>query len=297
MNFNKNLYYCCECKIIISSIEKLLFVEEKSSKGFCTESCIEDFYQPLIKYFENCEKLSRKRLNLELEDCQKSLPDKELVDTVLEAPDEIWKASNELGEEIFTYIKRLNNSYGIIICKVYEEAASFVLLATQTNSFLLLSEIRFGEKIMSVNYAKSEDSNEEISQGESLELTEDDYIFMQLLENKKSKLLADLLIKRKDNDISFEEFSNFEPFFSETLENPDEVFESKDNEGDLFFNYIKSIFLNNNNFYYIISCLKRKESTETNEVSVFPVLAFPTNDIELYSHFRVGKKISGLLQN
>ena len=120
---------------------------------------------------------------------------------------------------------------------------------------------------------------------------------MQLLEAKKSKLLADLLIKRKDDDISFEDFSKYEKYFELTLQEPDEVFEIKDNEGDTFFNYIKNFSQDNTSFFYIISCLKRVDSETSNEINVFPVLAFPTNDLDLFSDFRAGTRISGQLKN
>ena len=120
---------------------------------------------------------------------------------------------------------------------------------------------------------------------------------MQLLESKKSSLLADLLTKRLDSDISFEEFTNYEFCFQETLETPDEVFESKDKEGDVFFTYIKSFIKDQSNFFYIISCLKRVSAESTEDVSVFPVLAFPTNDMDLYLEFRSGNRIAGPLKN
>jgi len=48
MNFNNPLYFCTECKKVIPRLDQLLFVDGNSSKGFCCEECIEDFYRPLI---------------------------------------------------------------------------------------------------------------------------------------------------------------------------------------------------------------------------------------------------------
>jgi hypothetical protein len=287
MKFNKPLYYCTECKAIVSSLDKLLFVEESSTKGFCSEACIEDFYTPLIRHFESIELSMRKNLGIEEEKINFNFSDKQLVDEVLSSSDEIWKVSNELDEEIFTYIKHYDQFSGIVICKVYNGEASFVFLSTTTRSRQLLAEIRTGEKV-----------NQKEQSGES-DFSEEDFNFMQLLENKKSVLLADLLVKRKDDDISFEDFTLYESCFPETLENPDEVFESRDKEGDTFFVYIKSYIKERENYFYIISCLKRKDkdSEESPDVSVFPVLAFPTNDLELYSDFRTGKRIAGHLNN
>ncbi|MDO9183532.1 MAG: hypothetical protein Q7U04_14045 [Bacteriovorax sp.] len=297
MKFNTPLYYCTECKTILASLDKLLFVEEESSKGFCSESCIEDFYIPLIRHFETLEFELRNRLGIskELENEQiiQHMSDKELVDEVLSSPSEIWKNCNELDEDIFTYIKHFPDYSGIVICKVYNAEASFVFLSTLTRSRQFLAEIRVGEKI---NLNDLSGDSSELNELEK-EFSEEDFIFMQLLENKKSVLLAELLEKRKEDDISFEDFSLYEACFSETIENPDEVFENKDYEGDLLFIYIKSYIKDNENYFYIISCLKRKENDESNEVNVFPILAFPTNDLDLYSGFRIGKKIAGHINN
>ena len=156
-------------------------------------------------------------------------------------------------------------------------------------------EIRLGERI--INNVIEENSNDSDELSQSGEFNEEDFIFMQLLENKKSKLLAELLEKRKDDDISFEDFMLYEYCFPETLETPDEVFESLDNEGDSFYVYIKSFIKETENYFYIISCLKRKNKEESPEVNVFPVLAFPTNDLDLYSEFRSGKRIAAHMKN
>jgi hypothetical protein len=288
MKFNKPLYYCTECKAILAGLDKLLFIEEKSTKGFCSEACIEDFYSPLIRHFDRL--LVNARTELKIDQPEKinfNLSDKEFVDQVVANPSEIWKVSNELDEEIYTYIKHFEDFSGVIVSKVYEGVASFVLLSTQTKSKQLLAELRVGERISSAIL------DTEVPEG----FTEEDFNFMQLLENKKSVLLASLLEKRKDDDISFEDFTVYEPCFNETLESPDEVFEKKDYEGDVFFIYIKSFILESKNIFYIISCLKRKENEDSQEVNVFPVLAFPTNDLELYSEFRTGKQVASHIKN
>jgi len=293
MKFNKPLYYCTECKTVLDSLENLLFVEDLSSKGFCSETCIEDFYLPLIHHFEGIENDLRKSLGLENE-MALDLLDKQFIEKVISQSDQIWKVSNELDENIFTYIKHFSDYTGAVICKVYNGEVSFVFLGLITRSKELLAEICSGELL--TGHDKIEpDREEQESYNEGF--NKEDFNFMQLLENKKSKLLADLLVKRKDNDVPFEDFMLYESSYPETLEVPDEVFEFRDNEGDVFFIYIKSFIKENENYFYIISCLKKKDNGDSEEVSVFPVLAFPTNDLDLYSEFRTGKRISALLKN
>lgn len=290
MKFNQPLYYCSECKLVVPSLDKLLFIEDNSNKGFCCESCIEDFYFPLTRHYEQLEVKLRAQLNLEREDIElrgiDALSEKSSMDEIFSNPSEVFSAKNELGEEIFTYIKHFQNYSSVIICSVYKGEGSFIFLNTKTKSREFLKALRGGTK---------KEENQAIDQEH--EMDEDDYNFMQLLESKKSQLLADLLMKRKDSDISFEEFSEYEFCYQDCLDAPDEVFESKDKEGDILFVYIKSFIKDGSDFFYIISCLKRKEDLEDNSVSVFPVLAFPTNDVSLYSEWRSGKKISGLIKN
>ena len=290
MKFKNPLYYCTECKTIENSLENLLFVEEKSAKGFCSEDCIEDFYRPLIRHFEGIELSLRKKMGIESEQIEFNFSNNQFTEEVISTSDEVWRVNNELDESIFSYIKYYPNFTGVVVCKMYNGEASFVFLCTATRSRELLTEFRAGEQMTDSNLVSND---EEIPE----DFSDEDFNFMQLLENKKSKLLAELLEKRNDDDIPFENFMDYEYCYPETLDNPDEVFENRDNDGDSFFIYIKSFIKNGNNFFYIISCLKRKESEDLPEVNVFPVLAFPTNDMNLYSEFRIGKKISGLLKN
>ena len=120
-------------------------------------------------------------------------------------------------------------------------------------------------------------------------------IFIQLLESKKSNLLAEILMTRKDSDIPFEDYDGYESCFQETLDFPDEVFEKKDKEGDMVFTYIKSFSRGTESFSYIVICLKRIIETDT--VNVYPILAFPTTDIELCQEFSGGTRLSGPLKN
>lgn len=292
MKFNQALYYCSECKLIVPTLDKLLFIEDNSNKGFCCEACIEDFYYPIIRHFENLEAKLRGVLHLENEKVKGQVvavdaeAEQYLINQVFSTPSEVWSQKNELEEEIFTYVKHFADFTSIIMCTVYKGEGSFIFLNTKTKSKEFLAALR-PTKVDLAN-----DQNEEMPL-----MDDDDYNFMQLLESKKSQLLADLLVTRKDEDISFEEFTDYEFCFQECLDSPDEVFETKDNEGDQFFVYIKSFIQDSRDFFYIISCLKRKDKEDDKSVSVFPVMAFPTNDVELYSKWRTGKKIAGHIKN
>ena len=305
LNLKSPTYFCTECKKVLDHLDDLLFIDEFSHKGFCSESCIEDFYFPLIKHFEIVERTLREKLNFLEENILIQMTDEELVELVVSSPSEIYKNTNELHETFYHYIKYFSDFTAIVISSVYRKEASFVFLSTVTKSSELVQEFCYGEKVISMivdNQLQTNIKDFDISEEENLdsepELEEDDMIFMQLLESKKSKILADVIMSRKDNDISFEDYPGYEFCFEETLESPDEVFEKKDNEGDYLFTYIKSFSRGTRgeeSFFYIIICLKR--TSEEANVNVYPILAVPTTDLEMCQEFRTGTRLSGPLKN
>ena len=305
VTLKKPLYYCTECKKVVGHLDDLLFIDEHSHKGFCSEDCIEDFYFPLIKYYEVMEHSLRKNLNL-LDEKIASALDQDMVEEVLSNPSEVYKQTNELHETFYNFIKHYSHSTAIVVTSMYRKEASFVFLTTSTNSKALINEFRGGEELRDFDDIKKEveasvtESSDYYESEEAPADMEDDedMIFMQLLESKKSKVLADILIKRKDSDIPFEDYSGYESCFQETLDLPDEVFEYKDNEGDKIFSYIKTFTMGQKpgeSFFYIVICLKRNsDSTTTN---IYPILALPTIDMEMCQEFRAGTRLTGPLQN
>ncbi len=308
-NFSRPIYLCSECKKIMDHLDDLLFIDEYSHKGFCCEECIEDFYFPLIKHFEMVEHSLRRKHDLVNEIPINSIIGADLIDATLINPNEVFRLTNELNETFYHFIKHFSDFSIVIISSVYQKEASFVFLVTKTKSQGLITEFRYGEMIN--NWETKDDTdedddeivveleaNEEFSEDFKVEDDEDDdedVIFIQLLENKKSNILADVLMKRKDNDIPFEDYTGYEFCFQETLDFPDEVFEKKDKEGDLVFTYIKSFSRAQETFYYIVICLKR--ITKDENVNVYPILAIPTFDMELCQEFREGTRLSGPLRN
>lgn len=285
----------------MTHLDDLLFIDESSHRGFCSEECIEDFYFPFIKHFEIIETSLRAKHNLSKENGPVHIVDPEMVEEVLAHPNEVFRQSNELDEAFYHFIKHFPDFSVVVISSVYRKEASFVFLTTKTKSQVLLNEFRYGEMVTDWN-AKSDDDDddedEEYQQTYKAEALMDDFeeededmIFIQLLESKKSKLLADILMNRRDDDIAFEDYSGYESCFQETLDFPDEVFEKKDNEGDVIFTYIKSF----DKFFYIVSCLKRKIGEDT--VNVYPILALPTTDVKMCQEFRGGTRLTGPLKN
>lgn len=278
-------YFCQQCKKIIDDVQQLLFVEEGSSRGFCSEACIEDFYGSLIHYYDEKINEAKLKFNLINESIEIEIEDNHLVDEISKSPDEIYKLTSELKEEIFFYIKKRNNVWLGLICTQFNQEPSFIFAIVKTKSNELINELRIGERLEldEKNLANDVQVDEDLS-------------FLEELENKKSNMLAELIATREETDIPFEEFILYDQFLEDTLSSPDEVYETKDKFGDINFYYLKS-FLDQKlgAFFYIVVGVKR--NVENNEENFYPILTMPTNDLKTYNSFRTGKKIFNSYKN
>ena len=223
--------------------------------------------------------------------------DANVMDKALGRPDEIWRWQNEIGEDLFVFIKHFSNErpfYAVIMCHLFERQPSFILLATATRSEEFTNQFRSGERIV--------DPDEFISRNDlpegaiDLEIEQEE---LSAIEAKKSAFLARLLQDRTPADIPFEQFDLYEKYFKTTLEEPDEIYTDEDDDGDQLFTYIKAYQQNSISFYYFIICVEfdREPTADGETRKIIPLMAFPTLDGELYRIYRGGKLVSGNLKN
>tara|TARA_R100000656_G_C3946403_1_gene127606 strand:+ start:27 stop:914 length:888 start_codon:yes stop_codon:yes gene_type:complete len=294
---NRTVYFCNHCKKALHDIEELLFVEEGSPRGFCGEKCIEQYYAPIVAWYENRERETRSLLDIANEDCKTMISDANVMDKALSRPDEIWRWQNEIGEDLFVFIKNFaieRPFYAVIMCHLFERQPSFILLASATRSEEFINQFRSGERIVDPDEFISRD---DLPAGAiDLEVEQE---ALSAIEAKKSAFLARLLQDRTAADIPFEQFDLYEKYFKTTLEDPDEIYTDEDDDGDQLFTYIKAYQHNNISFYYFIICVEfEKESDgEAETRKIIPLMAFPTLDGELYHLYRGGKLVSGSLKN
>lgn len=291
MKMRSEIYCCVECKKIVEDIQSILFVEDNSQRGFCSEDCIEDFYRPIVNYYD-LEVLRLRQLhhlineNLDNDEGAEAGYDENFyVEELTQSADEVWCFVNELKEETYYYIKFRRHFMTAMICTQFNEVPSFIFCLIKTQSQKLINEFRVGVKI---DLGKKETH--------TAEEVEDNIEFLTMLENKKSSLLGQLLSEWKDSDINIEDFQNFDIAFNETLANPDEIYETKDSEGDLNCHYLKS-FMDEivGNYFYVLVCLKI--TNERNEINIFPIMSFPTIDPNLFMKFRTGSRVMSILSN
>lgn len=290
MIIKEDFYYCKNCKKVLDNLDDLLFVEEGSPSCFCSEACIEQFYSPLVDYFQGKIYKMRKDLKLEDEPAQELIEDAVLVEKVLSRPDQVWHLENQLKEEIYTFILEHTvdgeTTYLIALCFVFNKTPSFVFALTATKDDFFLQQFQLGEQIDSLEeYYKEQMSAEHMIDPDTIEM----------IEQKKSKVLAELMQKRSEADIPFESFDLYMDYLGKTLEESDEIYRSIDDESDSYQTYIKAFEKEGVSFFYIVICFVFNSSGE--EDLVLPVLSFPTIDGELCKSYREGEQVSGGLKN
>lgn len=288
-----NYIFAISVKKILESVEDLLFVEESSPRGFCSENCIEDFYSPLFLHYEKMEKELRKEMKIENEACLKLLEKNELVDKLFAAPMEIHHCMNELEEEIYSFIGKFPQEKGkdvwlLALCYIYEARPSFVFLLSATQNTKFVDKFRIGTPVEDISEFLNMDEN--IPSGDPKEI-------LETVEQKKSSMLAEILEERSPHDIPIEDFAHYEEFFQPTIENPDEVFSCEDAEGDTLYTYIKAHDKSGVSFYYFIVCFNFASNPNEKTESLLPVLSFPSLDADIYKKHSKGDKISGNLKN
>ena len=291
----KKIYFCTECKKRIDSVEEILFVEDASNRGFCSESCILNFYRPYMDVFLQAELKLRKKLSIpnpEVENILMEAEEEHFFQKVLYSPDEVWLDTSELQEKYYTHILKIENIeilnplYLIVTCSYFESSPSFVFHKTVTSSEALMEKYRTGNKI-DIQIEEVKNVEQEIELPPEL---------LEQMDLKKSQLLAELLAARDSSDIDFEEFMDYEKFLSSTLDNPDEIYEIIDEQGELMATFIKSFKEGQFCFYYVAICWKC-DLVGVNEQILVPILSFPSTDNKLYQDYAVGEKTLGQVKN
>lgn len=289
----KNHYFCNCCRKQIQNLENLLFIDDYSLRGFCSEKCILEFYAPYIDSFYAQEAKLRNDLKIKELNSLSLEVTHEIFQDLMVAPEEIWLDRNDLGEVFYTYISYVSehNIYAIMICCQYEGEVSFIFHKCLTTQTALVDKFRVQEKVNTSKTFKHEDADTQLDQ--DVELPGE---VLEQLEQKKSSYLASLLQFRTDEDIDYDEFIEYEQFLSLTLEDPDEVYEMTDDDSDDISTFIKSFQFQRGTFFYVVVCWKCHIKS-LGEQMLIPILSFPSIDQTLYQEFAVGERVVGQLKN
>lgn len=297
---NSPLYYCNHCKKLVNHLEGLLFVEDGSPRGFCSETCIEKFFGPIATHYAECERVIREHTNAQDEECLKHTNNPRFIEQTLNSPSEIWRLENALKEEVFAYIKHFGPVKGvsasghsmIALCLVFAQRPSFIMTITATSHKDILKEFQIGEQVTDPQYLSAAAAPIEIEEQMSDE-------FSSSIELKKSTLLAELLERHSPADIPMEDYLLYDKFLEDTISAPDEIHSFQGPDGDLLYTYVKAHQQKGVSFYYFVICLAGPGSGlpgEEGHVAI-PILSFPSVDGDIYRWCQRGELVYGGLKN
>ena len=295
MNSSAIVYYCNHCKKIFETVEDLYFVQDNSGRSFCSEECIEKFFEHLIVYYGKREEKGRGLLDLLNESCLKHSTNPEYVEKTLEDPDETWCVENVLKERIYVLISRFDVGseppfHLIISCFMFDGAPSFILTSTATSSRELLEKYRTGRKLENALRGPGEEARGEIAVDPEIK---------EALDRHHGILLSRVMELRSAGDIPYDDFGQYDGFYGETLQGPDEIYYDR-SESDpeiALYSYIKAHEKDGTSFYYFVLCLQFENCPAGIEGALYPVLYFPSTDPSLYRAFKTGKSVLGNLKN
>lgn len=270
---------------MLTNSQRLITLGQYPNQYYCSKVCCEDFLYSLKGQWKNF--LKEILISEDILDDEVSLLNQSEIEITLKNPELIFSNINEFDEEVVAVIKEHNYQYHLVLAVFDNHNLLETLLAIKTTKEILLNHFSFGKKITQQEFVQNyfDVQKEERGQKEAALLEE----FIETLENKKSTMLAELLSNVSDDDIQIEDYAFYESYFNQALNYPDEVFESKDKEGDII-NYLISSHYDKGEklFFYVICVLKQKTQKEDR---LFPVLGFPTRDHNLLSFYRKGKKV------
>ena len=264
--------FCQSCRRALGSEEKVVYVEEESTRFFCSEKCIRAYYDPMSEFY--------RRQMMEIRDphdiAEGDFPDYESYSPLcLANPDEVWVETTESGETVTYFLANFTNEGGkftyVVMCFCLEIEPTYILLSFPTRDRKLAEEFRRGEK---VEIQESEDVPEpEVSSV----LTED------FLARQGSAIEEEMMRHRQPTDIKKEEFEEYAHLLDQTIENPDEVWELQDEGENTLLTLIAQA---DENVTYIVIC-NYDQNVEGHE-SWKVVYSFPTNDPAMVQHYRRG---------
>ncbi len=285
---NRYRVTCTNCKNSVEDVNKSIIVDDHRPALFCCEKCVDSFYRSEIEHFLTQEK----ELRRDLQYFDKIIIDDQIKESYLKEtlkdPQEIWEDTNPLGDKYYYLLNEFpyedqTTFYFIIICKVFNSKPSFILHYTLGQDQRFVNFYRTSKKV------KGEEPKDGFSK-EQMVIPQEILNEIQVL---RSEYFAQMLELRKDRDIKYEYFPLYEKFLTETLDNPDEVYEQVEND-KIISTSVKTAYLNEEAFFYYVIGMKIKEVD--NEV-VLPIFSFPTTDVDLCKYFNKGSLIHKKVRN
>lgn len=262
-------------KIVIDAARGLVFADEEE----------------LFKHFSRDIEALEKKFFAQKNDNDISIDDytrfEKYLPKLLADPQEIWRDPKSLeGKEVNNFIgtfeERKTSEKLFYVAQVYitNETPSFVYLHFPTRDEALVEKYRKGEIV----YDRSKrDAAIGASEGDALSERE------PLAEG-----LYQAMIKvRSESDFKEKDFPNYFDLREETIEEPDEIWRSRDAYGIILVNFIKEFrspdaSQGEESEMYYIAVTQEDPSTESHML----LFSFPTNDKSLVERYRHGENMT-----
>ena len=290
----KKMYFCFECKKSIPSLDQVYLVEDGQLLTYCSELCVKDFFSPMKEYFLKEHAENQQEMGLLEESNLPNTNDIDALQKILRESTKVFEMENEFGFKITSFLSEMEFSgqtvYSVLICLMYDEKPSLVLFQTYSHSKELLQKMVKGEELSEEQIS---DKKEQTGASDDVELDKDT---LQRMEQKKSKILADLLAVRAETDVPFEKFHLYDQYLSQTLEQPDEIFQWNDNSEPIY-SYIRSFNVEGTSFYYLVLCIHHFFDEDQEEEVLLPIIGFPSLDAKIYKIYSKGEQILGNLRS
>jgi hypothetical protein len=268
--------FCQSCRRALGTDEKIVYVEEGSSRFFCSEKCIRSYYDPMAEFYRQEMQGIRDPHDIPEADFSEY---ESYAPLCLSNPDEVWMDQSENGENVYYYLANFTNEGGkfsyVVMCFCMEMEPTYILLSFPTRDKKLVEEFRRGEKL------ELADPVEESAAAEpevSPHLNED------FLAKQGNAIEEEMLRHRGPKDIPKAEFDDYAHLMEQTIENPDEVWELQD-AGDAN-TLLTLISQQEENLHYVVICTY--DQKQENQESWRVIYNFPTNDPSLVQRYRRG---------
>jgi len=316
---------CSFCEKSLKSEERVLFVEEDLGKVFCSEGCITSFFAPEI------EKLEREYFRqLSPEDLSGTEREKlaHLRWITLEQPDEVWREKTISGFNRYTLISEFrpgpNRVWCVCICLFLRGEPSFLYLAFTTKNAAMVDAYRRGEQIPPSALKTDGDEKKRPAKMDKSESQLDNEAQQNFNESSLDRLaeswtedetvLSQNQRSRSKADIQPDEYGTYQSFLEQTLENPEELWNSESKriktdgpEALRIFHFIRFFPKHEKGpFWYVIIARELMESEQESEggkssgdamqdhleedSQQMEILeAFPTRDPDIVQQYRIGQ--------
>ena len=203
------------------------------------------------------------------------------LNLLLENPDEIWQDYDTIkGVELNTYIKKFKSEdnetplYHVAVVYLTDKVPSFVYLHFPTQSEVLVSKYRRGEKVydrLEENIPFGAIDGDALHEGDEFALG----------------LYAAMMKVRSENDVKEDDFRRYGHLREETIEQPDEIWRSNDSMGNVLVSFVKEVADEGDAaMYYIVVTL---EDMPSNSHAL--LFSFPTTDENLVGRYRHGENL------